>query len=82
VGDDRKAAVRAAILQHLQRFPHAGDTPTGIATCWLPAQGYEDAGRIIDHVVETMVAAGELTPRRLPDGTVLLVRGPSLGSHA
>ena len=82
MGDDRKAAVRAAILQHLQRFPHAGDTPTGIVACWLPSPGYEDAARVIDDVVETMVAAGELTPRRLPDGSVLLVRGPSLASHA
>jgi hypothetical protein len=78
---ERKSRVRNAIVQHLLRFPLAGDTPSGIATCWLPSPGYEGAAQIIEEVVETMVAAGELMPRNLPDGSVLFVRGSALASH-
>lgn len=74
----RKSQVRRAVLDHLLQFPLAGDTPGGIAACWLPSSGYEDAAAIIEDVVQTMVAAGELTPRGLPDGSVLFVRGPVL----
>lgn len=75
---EREAKVRSVIIQHLLRFPQAGDTAEGIVACWLPSSGYEDAVHIIANVVETMVAAGELTPRNLPDGRILFVRGPTL----
>jgi hypothetical protein len=82
VTDDRdeesRAQLRAAIIRYLQRYPLAGDTPEGIATCWVPPRGYEDAPRVIGDVVETMVAAGELAPRHLPDGRLLYVRGAAL----
>jgi hypothetical protein len=74
----REAQVRSAIIQHLLRFPQAGDTSEGIVSCWLPSFGYDDAVDIIGNVIETMVAAGELTPRSLPDGRTLFVRGPKL----
>ena len=75
MGDDREAAVRTAILDHLRRFPHAGDTATGILGAWLPSTGYEDAINFIVAVLETMVASGELSTRDLPDGSVLYVGG-------
>jgi hypothetical protein len=46
--------------------------------CWVPEPGCADALNYIDDVVATMVAAGELVPRRLPDGRTLYVRGPAL----
>ena len=76
----REARVRSAIIQHLVRFPQAGDTAEGIGACWLSSSGCEDAVHLIANVVETMVAARELTARNLPDGRVLLVRGPKLGT--
>jgi hypothetical protein len=74
----RKAEIRAAIVQYLQRFPLAGDTPEGIAACWMPSSGNEDALTFIGAVVEAMVTARELKPRNLPDGLVLYLRGPAL----
>ena len=78
---EREAKVRSAIIQHLLRFPQAGDTTEGMVACWLPSSGYEDAIQVIDNAVEMMVAAGELTPRNLPDGRVLFMRGPVLSDH-
>ena len=75
---EREAQVRGAIIEHLLRFPQAGDTSHGIVSCWLPSSGYDDALHIIGNVIETMVAAGELTARNLPDGRILFVRGPKL----
>lgn len=76
--EERKAHLREAIIRHLQRYPLAGDTPEGMAACWVPHRGYEDAPQFIGGVVETMVTAGELVPRHLPDGRLLYVRGPAL----
>ncbi len=70
--------LRIAIVRYLADHPLAGDTADGIATRWVPVCGYEDAPHHIDDVVATMVAAGELAPRPLPDGRVLYVRGPAL----
>ena len=75
----RTEQIRVAIIHHLQRFPAAGDTPAGIVAYWLPQTGYEQAGDLIGGVVETMVAARELTRCALPDGGVLYIRGPALG---
>jgi hypothetical protein len=74
----RKAHLRAAIIRHLLDNPLAGDTANGIAMCWVPEPGCADALNYIDDVVATMVAAGELVPRPLPDGRTLYVRGPAL----
>jgi hypothetical protein len=82
VADDHEAEriekLRAAIRAYLGRSPHAGDTAEGIVASWLPQRGYEDALQWIDDVIAVMVSAGELTPRLLPDGRVLYVRGPAL----
>jgi hypothetical protein len=75
----RRAQLRAAIVRHLQRYPLAGDTAEGFIACWLPRKGFGDAGRYIADVIEAMVVAGELEPRRLPDGRILYVRGRALG---
>lgn len=75
---DRISHVRTAIVRYLRGNPHAGDTPAGIVACWLPARSYADAPLFIEAVIDTMVAAGELAPRRLPDGRILYVRGPAL----
>jgi hypothetical protein len=77
---ERKARLRAAIIWHLLQYPYAGDTPEGMVACWLPQRGYEDAPHFIASVVETMVVAGELVPRPLPDGSILYVRGPALSA--
>jgi len=78
--EDRKARLRAAIVSHLRRCPFAGDTPEGMVSWWLPERGYEDAPHFIASVVETMLAAGELVARPLPDGSILYVRGPALSA--
>jgi hypothetical protein len=75
---EREERIREAIVMHLQRFPRAADTPEGMVACWLPSAGFEDALPAIWAVVESMVELGELTPRALPDGSVLFVRGPAL----
>jgi hypothetical protein len=75
---ERKAELRIAILRYLREHPLAGDTPEGIAACWVPPHGYEDALLHLGDVVDTMVAAGELAPRALPDDRILYVRGPRL----
>jgi len=77
----RTELLRVAIKRHLQRFPHAGDMRKGIVANWLPSYGFEDAPQLIDSVLETMVAAGELSPRQLPDGQILYVRGPALAAE-
>jgi hypothetical protein len=79
---ERRAHMRAAILRHLQHHHLAGDTADGIVASWLPPQGYEDAARHVDAVVEAMVAAGELLPQGLPGGKVLYLRGPRLSGPA
>ena len=71
----RRAQLRAAIIQHLERFPLAGDTRDGIVACWLPSTGFADASMHIDAVIAAMVAAGELLSRKLPDGRMLYLRG-------
>ena len=76
--EERKARLRAAINRYLEQCPLAGDTPAGIAACWLPSHGYEDTLQFLAEVVDAMVAAGELVPRLLPDGRLLYVRGPAL----
>jgi len=76
----RSEMLRVAIRRHLQRYPHAGDMPHGIVANWLSPSGFEDAVQLIDGVLETMVAAGELSRRPLPDGRTLYVRGPALTS--
>jgi hypothetical protein len=66
--------VRSAIIDHLRRYPLAGDTLEGIVSCWLPSRYRDKAAQ----VVESMVLAGELALRPLPDGRALYVRGPAL----
>ena len=78
---EREVGLRAAIIRHLQRYPLAGDTPEGMVVSWLPSPGFACAPHVIDAVVATMVAAGELAPRELPDGRVLYVRGPTLSTR-
>jgi hypothetical protein len=79
---ERKAHVRSAIIRHLLTYPLAGDTLEGIASCWLPPRGFEDALQFIDDVVESMVLACELASRPLPDGRVLYMRGPALSARS
>jgi hypothetical protein len=84
VGDDhdaqRRAHLRRALILHLRRYPLAGDTAEGIVSCWLPPQGCYDAPAFINDVVKTMLAAGELASRSLPDGRVYYTRGPALST--
>jgi hypothetical protein len=77
----RTELLRMAITRHLQRYPHAGDMPKGIVANWLPSYGFEDAPQLIDGVLEAMVATRELSPRPLPDGRILYVRGPALAAE-
>ena len=63
-----RARVRSAILDHLRRNPCAGDTADGILACWLTPLPIGEAARVIDEVIDAMVAAGELVARQLPDG--------------
>lgn len=65
-----------AIQRHLRRHPHAADTAKGIVASWLPATGYEDAGKHIGAVLEALVEEGWLRPHALPDGNVLYVANP------
>ena len=78
--DDAECAarLRRLIVEHLRRYPHAGDTVDGITACWLPPRGFEDAPQHINDVIARMVVARELVSRHLPDGRVLFVRGPAL----
>ena len=78
---DLKARLRAALVRHLQRHPLAGDTVDGMVACWLPRHGLDDALQFVGEVVESMVAAGELLPTRLPDGRLFYQRGPALASR-
>jgi hypothetical protein len=78
---ERKARLRAKIVGHLRRSPLAGDTLEGIVASWLPVREWEDAPDLIADVVQTMLAAGELAARPLPDGRILYVRGPALSSR-
>ena len=70
---ESRARVRMTIMRHLRRHPLAGDTADGILSCWL--SGSVDAVRVIDEVIASMVAAGELTAQRLPDGRWFYRRG-------
>jgi hypothetical protein len=60
-----------AIQRHLSSHPLAADTAAGILASWLPAQGFEDAAAHIEDALRTLVAAGRLRARLLPDGNVL-----------
>lgn len=72
---ESKARIRAAIIQHLTRYPLAGDTTEGMIACWMPLERGE-ALRFMEEVVDSMVASGELVAQQLPDGRILYKRGP------
>ena len=74
---ESKARIRAAIIDHLQRYPLAGDTTDGMIACWMPV-GRGDASRFVEDVVESMAASGELVAQQLPDGRILYKRGPRI----
>jgi hypothetical protein len=78
VADDLTAEARrrlhAAIVNHLERCPQAGDTVEGILRRWLDPRLTGEAVRVIDDVLDAMVAEGELVAQQLPDGR-LFYRG-------
>ena len=73
-----KARIRVAIIEHLRRYPLAGDTTEGMIACWMPGVGRGEALRFVDEVVESMVVSGELVAQQLPDGRILYKRGPRI----
>ena len=74
---ESKARIRAAILEHLKRYPLAGDTTEGVVACWMPLGRGEPLHFVVE-VVDRMVTAGELLAQQLPDGRILYKRGPRI----
>jgi len=72
---DTEAGIRAAILEHVERWPGAADTASGIATWWLPRLGINVSREEVARVLEDLVAEGIMQIRSLPDGAKLY--GPS-----
>ena len=65
---EARRRVRVAIVGHLERYPQAGDTVEGILGRWLDPRLTGEAVRVIDEVLDAMVAEGELVAQQLPDG--------------
>lgn len=72
-----RARIRAAIIEHLQRYPLAGDTTDGVIAAWMPPGGTEPR-HVVEEVAESMVTSGELLAQQLPDGRILYKRGPRI----
>jgi len=73
-----KARLRASLVRHLRLHPFAGDTTEGMVTCWIPRRAFDNAPQLIEEIVESMVAAGELVATTLPDGRIFYQRGPAI----
>jgi hypothetical protein len=66
------ARVCEAILNHLQRNPHAADTLDGVMNWWLPTQYHESTdARAVEQALERSVAQGAVRKTVLVDGTIL-----------
>lgn len=72
------ADVREGILRYLRRHPQASDTPTGICTWWLPAEGIYRTEVQVKAVLEGLVADAVLERIALGDA-VLYRRAPQAG---
>jgi hypothetical protein len=70
----QRARIRNAILDYVNRYPHAADTAGGILERWLPRDGFDDAPDHIAAVLDEMVANRRLEVRQLPGGEGLYVR--------
>jgi hypothetical protein len=68
--EDVEQWVRAVILRHLGESPDAADTQEGIVEWWLLEQRVA-VERVVENVLEALVAEGLVERRMLPDGTCL-----------
>ena len=71
---ESKTRIRAAIIDHLKRYPFAGDTAEGVVACWMPPERREPL-HLVEEIADAMVATGELQAQQLPDGRILYKRG-------
>ena len=68
---ERREAIRSAILSYLERHPRASDALAGICAWWLPESGVRETGRVVEEVIDELVAAHRLRRVKLADGTLI-----------
>lgn len=77
---ERRRAIREAILRYLGKHPRASDSVTGIGSWWLPEEGVEEDERtLVEDVLEEMAAARQVRRFELPDGTVVFASADAEG---
>ena len=64
-------AVAVAILDHLQRFPLAADSASGVAGWWLGADFAGVPVEQVERALDLLVARQAMRSLRLMDGTLL-----------
>jgi hypothetical protein len=62
------ADIEELLRRYLQTHPHANDSERGIYEWWLRDAGGGYSMTDVRTAIEHLVAAGDLTKRRLPDG--------------
>ena len=70
--DQLDAEIEARVLHHFAQNPNASDTAEGVRRWWMPDLAC--LGEDVERVLESLVASGSLTSRRLADGSVVYAR--------
>lgn len=70
-----------AICRYLDAHPRAADSLDGILRWWLTRQRVSDSESEVQTALNELVASGQISHRRLPDGTVVYQRQTTLARN-
>jgi hypothetical protein len=70
-GADAVHAVTEALRRYLVANRRAADSIEGVRRWWLPASLAKESAHVVEAALDRLVASGDLTRRRLPDGRLL-----------
>lgn len=69
--DEQIAQIAEQIKRYIEAHPKAVDSLEGVVDWWLPRQHHASEAEKVQKALEYLVAKGELSRLRGPDGNVL-----------